>query len=680
MRTDVSCWSKLAPSIGATLALLCAALAFPLAVARADKRALVLEDYHQLQDVTEPAFAPRGDAILYTVSTDNLDSNAAVSDLWRVSWRGGAPFQLTHTPFASEWLPRWRADGAAIAFLSDRGAEENAQIWLMPAQGGDARQLTHVKGGIKDFVWAPNGKQIAFLAEDAAPEAAKDSRGKDKPAAPLVVTRFQFKEDGRDYLTDRWQHLYFLDVESGAVTLLTPGAHDEWLPSWSPDGKQIAFVSKRLGDVDRNLNFDIWLIPPVAGAEPRRVSTFDGDDGDWEWESRPQWSPDSRKLVWLTSGEDKWIYYAPWQLSVADLASGKVTTPARIDRCFYKPHWSKDGKYIYALIEQSRNTWLARIDPATDQVRYLTSGNRFALDFDMAPDGRIVLLDSDDVTPYELSAVEAQRRPLTHHNAFLDDIDIRATEDFSYTSDGHRIDGLVLKPAGFKTGVRYPAIVRLHGGPAYQFSHEFLFEWQLFAAKGYAVIGINPRGSTGRGFDFSRAVHASNGGVDVQDVLMGVDYMVQQGWIDPERLGVGGRSYGSLLTNYVIASDTRFKAAVSGSGSGNWLGTYGVDEYARENELELGTPWKNLDAYVRVSYPFLHADHIHTPTLFYCAMKDFNVPCQASEQMYQALRSLNVPTELVLYPNQNHAMTVPGYYVDRMRRALEWYDGYLKRP
>jgi dipeptidyl aminopeptidase/acylaminoacyl peptidase len=605
-----------------------------------------------------------------------------VSDLWRVSWRRGEAVQLTTTPFASEWLPQWRPEGAAIAFLSDRAEDETTQIWLMSLDGAADRQLTRIKAGVSDFVWAPGGRQIAFIAEDDPPDAGKDSRGEDKPAPPIVVSRFQFKEDGRDYLAGKRQHLYLLDVESGKVTLLTPGDHDEWLPSWSPDGKQLAFVSKRLGDVDRNVNFDVFVMPPVAGAEARRVSTFDGSDLDPYWESRPQWSPDSRRLVWLTSGEDKWIYYAPWQMTVADLETGKLTTPGRIDRCFYKPRWSPDGKQLYALIEQSRNTWLARIDPRTDKITYLTSGNRFAFDFDVAADGRLVVLDGDDVTPYELSAVEKKQRRLTWHNAFLDDIALSIAEDISYASAGERIDGFVMYPPGTRqeaAGPKLPAIVRVHGGPAYQYSHEFLFEWQYLATQGYVIIATNPRGSTGRGFDFSRAIYANWGDLDVKDVLAGVDYVAGQGRVDPERIGVGGRSYGSMLTNYLIASDTRFKAAVSGAGTANMLGNYGHDQYAREYELELGTPWKNFDNYVRVSYPFLHADRIRTPVLFYCTTTDYNMPCLGAEQMYQALRSLGISTELVLYPNENHEMTVPSHLRDRLQRTVAWYHRFLRQ-
>jgi dipeptidyl aminopeptidase/acylaminoacyl peptidase len=211
----------------------------------------------------------------------------------------------------------------------------------------------------------------------------------------------------------------------------------------------------------------------------------------------------------------------------------------------------------------------------------------------------------------------------------------------------------------------------------YQFSHEFMAEWQAFASAGFAVVGVNPRGSSGRGFDFARSIFANWGQVDVADALAAVDHVVAMGIADPGRLGVGGRSYGGMLTNYVIASDRRFKAAASGAGSSNILAMYGHDQYVREYELELGTPWANREIYERVSYPFLHADRIRTPTLFYCAADDWNVPCLGSEQMYQALRSLGVPTQLVIYPGENHGLTVPSYLRDRLERQLAWYTRFL---
>jgi dipeptidyl aminopeptidase/acylaminoacyl peptidase len=297
----------------------------------------------------------------------------------------------------------------------------------------------------------------------------------------------------------------------------------------------------------------------------------------------------------------------------------------------------------------------------------------------VSPGGRAVVLGGDDSHPYELSAVEKKGlRALTSHNAWLAAKRLAKVEDIAFRSaDGTLIEGFVVKPPDYQPGRRYPTIMRLHGGPAYQFSHEFMPDWQAYAAAGFVVVAPNPRGSSGRGFDFSRAIYADWGHKDVEDVLAAVDYAVAEGIADPQRLGVGGRSYGGILTNYVIASDTRFKAAVSGAGASNMFGMYGHDEYSREYELELGTPWKNPEAYARVSYPFLHADRIRTATLFYCAGEDFNVPCLGAEQMYQALRSQEVPTQLVIYPGENHDIKVPSHLRDRLERLIGWYSRFL---
>jgi dipeptidyl aminopeptidase/acylaminoacyl peptidase len=235
----------------------------------------------------------------------------------------------------------------------------------------------------------------------------------------------------------------------------------------------------------------------------------------------------------------------------------------------------------------------------------------------------------------------------------------------------------LLRPIGYQEGKRYPTILKVHGGPVYQFSHEFMAEWQFYSAQGFAVILPNPRGSSGRGFEFAKTIYADWGNKDVQDVLAAVDHVVKMGVADSKQLAVGGWSYGSILTNYVLAQDSRFKAAFSGAGSSNALAMYGHDEYVREYEFELGKPWEHADVYLRLSDPFLHANRIKTPTLFLCAQLDYNVPCIGAEQMYQALKSENVPTKLIIYPDQHHSLDVPSYVRHRFTSYVDWVRAHL---
>jgi len=640
-------------------------------------------DLARLADLSEPQFAPDGNTLAYTVTSANLDEDTSQSDLWRVDFDGSARRPLTRTPDSSEWRPQWSGDGKRIAFLSDRvhaGEDKDdaeTQVWVMPAGGGNPKRLTTMSAGVEDFVWSPDGRQLALIAMDAQFPAGT---AKPKNPAPIVTTRYQFKEDGTGYLGERRKHLHLLDVASGKVQQLTAGAHDEILPAWSPDGKWITYVTRRGTDPDRHLNFDLYLIEPRAGARERQLTTFPGADLDPYWETRPAWSPDSTRVAYLRSGQDKWIYYAPWQLAIVDVASGKETVPADIDRNFYKPRWSPDGKSVYALIEQSLVTHLSRIELGDGKVTEITRGERFDYDLDVSADGRVVVLGGSDQRPYEISVVDTEGlRALGRHNEWLEGKQLAEVEKIHFkTRDGTQLEGLLVKPVGYEPGKRYPTLLRLHGGPVYQFSHEFMPDWQAYAARGYAIVAINPRGSSGRGFDFAREIYADWGNKDAEDVLAGIDHVVAMGIADTARLGVGGWSYGAILTNAVIARDTRFKAAISGAGASNMYAMYGHDQYIREYELELGSPWSNRELYDRASIPFLHADRIRTPTLFQCGEKDFNVPCLGAEQMYQALRSLDVPTQLVIYPDEHHGLTVPSYLRDRLERNLAWYDKYLK--
>ena len=288
-----------------------------------------------------------------------------------------------------------------------------------------------------------------------------------------------------------------------------------------------------------------------------------------------------------------------------------------------------------------------------------------------ARSNRIVLLESTVDRPDEVFALEAGKaRQLTHHNdAWLSGVRLAPVDEISFASkDGTQISGFLVTPPDYAPGRKYPTLLQIHGGPVSQFANAFMPMWQILASQGYVVVAANPRGSSGRGEAFATAIWAEWGGKDTDDVLGAVDYAVSKGIADPERLGVGGWSYGGILTDIVITKDSRFKAATSGASIGNALAGYGTDMYVREYELELGTPWKNLDAYLRNAYPLLHADRIKTPTLFLCGSSDFNVPLLNSEQMYQALRSTGVDTQLIIYPDQFHGLSKPSYLRDRMQR------------
>src|SRR5213076_1726543 len=284
---------------------------------------------------------------------------------------------------------------------------------------------------------------------------------------------------------------------------------------------------------------------------------------------------------------------------------------------------------------------------------------------------------------YKMDVVTHAFVALTHQNdALMAQQDLGETQDVSFKSrDGTEVHGLLTKPVGYVAGAKAPLLLRIHGGPNGQDGHSFSAERQWFAANGYAVLAVNYRGSAGRGQKFSRAIFADWGHYEVEDLQAGVDHVIRMGVADPERLGVGGWSYGGIMTDYMIATDPRFKGATSGAGTAFTVAFYGTDQYIIQYDYEIGPPWnpKSWETYQKISYPFLHADRIRTPTLFLGGERDFNVPVQGSQQMYQALRSLGIDTQLIIYPNENHGIQRPSYQRDRMERYLAWYDKYMKK-
>ena len=631
------------------------------------------DDVVRIRDVREPQISPDGGWVAYTVSTSDTAEDRSKSAVWMASWDGRRNVRLT-TSKPGESTPRWSPDGRWLAFLSSRD-DEHTQLWLLDRQGGEGRKATTLPSDVDDYGWAPDGKRVALVAED--PDTAKP-----KTPAPIVIDRFQFKQDEAGYLGKQHRHLYLLDVESGKTTRLTTGDYDELLPAWSPDGKSLAFVSKRRADADRDDDWDLYVMEATAGAPPRQLTTFEGPDNNPDYESRPAWSPDGRAIAYLQGGPPKLIYYGVQKLAVVSSAGGapRILTAA-LDRNVASPVWSSDGSSITFLLEDDRAVGLARIPAAGGAIERLVSGSRVVSAFTAGAGGKVAVLASTPLVPDEVFALDGTTlRPLSHQNdEWLARTRLAEVEPITFKSrDGTAINGFTLKPPDFVPGKRYPTILRIHGGPVSQYQYEFDFQLQTLAGHGYLVVVANPRGSSGRGERFATAIFADWGNKDAQDVLAAIDYAVAQGLADPARLGVGGWSYGGILTNYVIAQDRRFKAAVSGASISNVLAGYGTDQYVREYEVELGVPWKAADTWIKLSFPFLHADRITTPTLFLCGDKDFNVPLLNSEQMYQALRSLGVETQLVIYPGQHHGINKPSYRRDRLERYLAWYDKHLK--
>lgn len=667
--------------------LLCTAALTPFSVAanaQSNSSTLTIDHLLQMQTPSDVQIDPSGEWVAYTVRRMDEDEDKGRSQIWMSSVDGKTSLPLT-ADYTNASSPRWSPDGKTLAFTGVRGAKDDlddakSQVWLLDRRGGEAQKYTNVEQGVDDFAWAPDGKSMVLTITDPEPEE-KDEDGEtidaDKPK-PWVIDRLQFKQDYVGYLDRKRTHLYLFDGENDPVQI-TSGDYDDDDPQWSPDGTKIAFVSKRDGDPDANTNSDIWVVAADAKAKKHpltQVTTNKGSD------SNPAWSPDGNMITYTTIIEPEKLWYATEHLATINAKGGtaKLLTQ-EFDRMISSPSYSADGESIYFSADDGGNRPLMRLSVDNGDMEVVTPGDTAVRSYDIHKNGTIALTKSSHAAPYDVHVMNAGTT--TQLSQLNDDVldgvklgDVQRLKVKGYNDD--LVESFVYTPPNYKKGRSYPTIFVLHGGPVGQ--HDVSFDqWaQLYAANGYIAVLPNPHGSSGYGQPFTYSLNRQWGVPDFADVDAIADHMVANGMSKADQLGVGGWSYGGILTNYVITKSTRFAGAVTGASEVNHRANYGHDIYQNAWEVELGLPWEDIEAWESIN-PFNDLGNVTTPTLVIGGKEDWNVPIQNSEQLYQVLKRRGIETQLVVYPNEHHGIRRPSFVRDRYQRYLDWYKTYVKK-
>lgn len=639
------------------------------------KRSISANDLILLNRARDIQISPDGSWIAFTVKSVDTTKDKHTSRIWMIPSDGGDPIPMT-SKFSDASNPRWSPDGKYLSFSAVRGTEAKTQVWTLNRLGGEAEQLTAVPQGISGYDWSPDGKRLLLLIRDPEPEDLASEEVTQKRVKPVVIDRLQFKQDYVGYLNRQRTHIYTYIPGDSIAAQLTFGDFDDSEPIWSPDGNSIAFVSNRTANPDANHNSDIWIVKAnQPGKEQHPIQVTFNENAD----TAPNWSPDGKYITYTTVTDKKAMWYATQHLAIISINGGDPILPTlNLDRNCLNPKFSKDGNIIYFLMEDDGRQILASVSSTGKSFKPLISGDISIQEFTVH-DTFLGLRMENSTSPSEIYRWQSKLpEKLTSINTgVLDNTKNALVERITFKSkDGTPVSGFVVKPDNYASGVKYPTILWLHGGPVSQYDHSFHEPSQIFASQGYITLLINPRGSSGYGQAYSEAIFADWGNKDFEDVMAGVDFAIAQGYTDPNRLGVGGWSYGGILTNYVITKTNRFKAAISGASEALYRANYGHDHYQLTWEEELGLPWENAEAWERIS-PFNNVANILTPTLWMGGSDDWNVPILNSEQMYQAMKRLGRETQLVVYPGEHHGIQRPSFQKDRMQRWITWFNKYL---
>jgi dipeptidyl aminopeptidase/acylaminoacyl peptidase len=661
-------------------------------------RGIIAEDYYSFELLSGPNISPDGKLVAYVVTKVDRAQNRRNSAIWMASIDGSrAPWQFTTSPQSSN-SPRWSPDGKWLAFLSSRPGESTPatpatttsptgaaaspeqprnQVYALSMNGGEAKRITNLKNGVSTFRWSPDGTRLVVVSRVGPSDSRTESKDR-SDVRHYKNTSYKFNDTG--WFDDRRTHLWIVDVKSGSAKQITEG--NDWNdsgPRWSPDGTRIAFVSNRTGkEYDENRNTDVWVIAADGGA---LTKISDHDEAD----NSPRWSPDGKSIAFTGEVHDRdhpKIWLAPATGGVASVlaANGLDLIPGGLE-------WSDDGKSLYFETGVKGENHLFRVDLARKSIEQVTSGARAVrnVDFNGRTNTMVYTANDfkhlDDLYVSDLNG-RNERKLTSLNEALWKQLQLAYVERFTYKSaDNWDIDGFLVKPINWQEDKKYPLILSVHGGPAGQYGVDWDHEFQVYAAKGYAVLFTNPRGSTGYGQKFERGIVNEWGGKDYQDIMNGVEAALKRySWIDAEHMGVTGGSYGGYMTNWIVGHTDRFKAAVTLRSVSNFISDDGTRDgaYGHAPDFE-GDIFQKFELYWDRS-PLKYAKNVKTPTLILHSDNDFRVPIEQGEQWFRALKHFGVTTEIVFFPRENHNLTrtgEPKHLIESLNWQLYWFDRFI---
>ncbi|MFI5312283.1 MAG: S9 family peptidase [Gemmatimonadales bacterium] len=682
---------RLHPFRAALLIAVAAAPLFPQPAASTARRSVTAEDYFAFRFATDPRISPDGKLVAYVVSRVDRERNRRVPSIWVVAADGsGAPRQLVEESYSGT-APRWSPDGATIAFSSTRNpadssgtaarpaaaaAPARAQLWTVRVAGGTPHKLTNLVNGVSNCSWSPSGAQLACLTRTGPSDSL--NTGPDRSdVRHYTQSNYKFNDTG--WFDDKRTHVCVIDAATGASRQVTSG--DDWNdtdPLWSPDGTRIAFVSDRTGkEFDHGRDTDVWTIP-AAGGRLTKISTSKGADNG------PAWSPDGRTIAWVNSpGEQE----AP-QIWIAPSEGGTPKLAARnLDLLPGALQWDGDGKGIFFETGVKGENHLFRVDVASGAVQQVTKGPRAVRSASVSGSTHQMAYIADDFQ--HLDDVYAARtdgtgeKKLTDVNAPLwQSLDLASVQRMTYKgAEGWDIDGFLVKPVGWVAGRKYPMILSVHGGPAGQYGVDWFHEFQVDAAKGYAVFFTNPRGSTGYGIRFQKGIVKNWGGNDFIDIMNGVKAVTAANpWIDTTRLGMTGGSYGGFMANWIAGHTSAFRAIVSLRGITNFISDDATRDAAYGHAGDFGGDIFDQHDFYWDRSPIKYVKNVTTPILILHSDADYRVPLEQGEQWFRALKHFGKTAEIVMFPRENHNLTrtgEPKHLVESMNWQLWWFDKYV---